>query len=104
MAILPPQNEQTSYNVRPQPQSPTICTNHFFSRALGASGPVDLQQAGIAQHSLGAGVLLSDRGRRPPGNVRDALGEELVQVMLNHLLPLGARENQDTSAPGQDSG
>lgn len=65
---------------------------------------MDLQRAWLSQPSLGAGVLLSDRGRRPPGNVRDALGDELVQVMFNHLLPLRARENQDTSAPGQDSG
>lgn len=60
MAILPPQNEQTSENFGPQPQSPTFRTSHLFSGALGASGPIDLQRAGISQHSLGAGVLLSD--------------------------------------------
>lgn len=45
--------------------------------------------------SLGGHPLLG-RGRRPPGNVRGALGDELVQVMLDHLLSLEAR---DTSVP-----
>lgn len=78
------------------PQGPTLVKNRLRSRAWGAAGPVSLQGASIPRASLRAGVLLSDRGRRPAGNVRGALRDELVQVMLNHLLPLEAREIRGT--------
>lgn len=100
----PPQGEQTHCRLpldfRPWPQGLTVSTNHLTNRALGTAGPINLQGVWVPQHSLGAGVLLSDPGRRPPGNVRGALGDELVQVMLNHLLPLEDRESQDISVPG----
>lgn len=95
---------QTSQDFRPQPQSPTVGTNHLRSGALVAPGPKGLQQAGISGPSLGASALLWDWGGRPPGNVRDALRDELGQVMLDNLLPLEARENQDASAEGPQGG
>ena len=75
---------------------PTVSTDWLGSRVLGTAGPTDLQWAGLPLPSLGEGVFFSGKGRRPPGNVRGALGDELVQVMLDHLLSLEAR---DTSVP-----
>lgn len=113
-AILPPQSEQTLRGLPgtgwlgvgvkdmdpaswPEPQGPTVCNDCLRSRTwAAAAGPVSLQGARIPRPSLGAGVLLADGGRCPPGNVRGALGDELVQVMLNHLLPLEARETRGT--------
>lgn len=73
-------------------ESPTIRCGHLRIRARGITGVICHHGAGTLVHSLAAGIFLPDWGRCPAGNVRCSLGNELTQVVLNHLLPLEATE------------
>lgn len=71
---------------------PTISCGHLRIRACGITGTICLHGAGTLVHSLIAGIFLPDWGRRPARNVRCSLGNELIQVVLNHLFPLEATD------------
>lgn len=73
-------------------ESPTIRCVHLRIRAWGITGVICHHGAGTLVHSLAAGIFLPDWGRCPAGDVRCSLGNELTQVVLNHLLPLEATD------------
>lgn len=73
-------------------ESPTIRCGHLRIRAWGITGVICHHGAGTLVHNLAVGIFLPDWGRSPSGNVRCSLGNELTQVVLNHLLPLEATD------------
>lgn len=78
-------------------QSPTISHGHLRSRAWGITGTIHLQGARALEHRLAADILLLNWGWCPAGNMGYPLGNELVQIVFNHLLPLEATDPKDVT-------
>lgn len=76
---------------------PTIRYGHLRSRAWGITGTLHVQGARALGHKLAADVLLLDWGWCPAGNVGCSLGNELIQIVFNHLLPLEATDPKDVT-------
>lgn len=73
-------------------RSPTISRSHLRSRGWGITGAIGLQGARARAHKLAADIRLPDWGWCPAGNVGCPLGNELAQIVFNHLLPLEATD------------
>lgn len=73
---------------------PTVRAGRLWGRAgagrrlpAGASSP-RIQRDVTRGPSRGRGSLILGRGRAPARDERDPLGDQLLQVVLNHLLAL----------------
>lgn len=85
-------------------QSPTISLGRLRSRAWGIAGALRLQGARAPGHRLAVDILLPDRGWCPAGNVGCPLGDELIQIVFYHLLPLEATDPTDVTKQAASKG
>ena len=85
-------------------QPPTISPGHLGSRAWSIAGAFRLQGPRAPGHRLAADTLLPDWGWCPARNVGRPLGDELIQIVFYHLLPLEATDPKDVTKQAASQG